>query len=52
MGTEKLSEKLNETAGVWCDGPAFPPGGVAIHGIQIRQTTWLAWVVLHESRAS
>ena len=27
-------------------------GGVAICGIQIRQTTQLAWVVLHESRAS
>ena len=52
MGTEKLSGKLDETAGVWCDGPAFPPGGVAIHRIQIRQTTWLAWVVLRKSRAS
>ena len=45
MGTEKLPGKLDETAGV-------TPGGVAICGIQIRQTTWLAWVVLHESRAS
>lgn len=46
MGTDKLSGKLDETAGVSCDGP------VAICGIQIRQTTWLAWVVLRESRAS
>ena len=52
MGTDKFSGKLDETAGVSCDGPAFPPGGVAIHGIQVRWTTWLAWVVLHESRAS
>lgn len=52
MGTDKLSGKLDETAGVSCDGPAFPLGGVAIRGIQIRRTTWLAWVVLHERRAS
>ena len=52
MGTDKLSGKLDETAGVSCDGPAFLPGVVAICGIQIRQTTRLAWVVLHESRAS
>ena len=27
MGTDKLSQKLEETAGVSCDGPAFLPGG-------------------------